>query len=234
MSQREPEKKKRPMKISVVIPTRDEEETLGEVIDGCRKYADELFVIDGHSRDRTREVAEKRGVKVYLDNKKGKGAALRMAIAKVTGDIIVFIDADGSHSPDDIPKLVAPIIAGEFDHVTGSRGKGGSDELHGDIAKFVRMTGGDVLTLGINYRYNVRLTDSQNGFRALRTDVARQLDLQEDITSIELEMIMKTLKKGFRIGEVPTHEYARKAGESKIKVWKVAPRYLYCWFKNLI
>jgi glycosyltransferase involved in cell wall biosynthesis len=223
-----------PPKISIVIPTKDEEATVADIIEGCKPYGDEILVIDGHSKDNTASIAQSLGVKVYLDNQRGKGAAIRAAITKVTGDIIVFIDADGSHSPSDIPKLVGPILAGQCDHVTGSRMKGGSDELHGDLGKFIRMLGSDIITLGINYRFNVRLTDSQNGFRAIRTEVARRLNLKENITTIEQEMIMKTLKLGYRILEVPAHEYARRAGHSKVNVKKVAWRYVYCWLKNLI
>ena len=220
-------------RISVVIPTKNEEINIGWIIEGAKKYADEIFVVDGHSTDRTREIAEKCGVPVYLDHKKGKGDGIRVGIEKAQGDIIVFIDADGSHLPEDIPKLAAPIKAGECDHVTGSRMRGGSDELHGDLGKFIRMVGSDIITLGINYRFNVRLTDSQNGFRAIRRDVAQQLDLKENITTIEQEMIIKTLKLGYCVKEVPTHEYARRGGESKINVSKVAWRYVYSWLKYL-
>ena len=222
------------MKISIVIPAKNEADNIGEIITKCKKYADELLVVDGHSTDKTREVARALGVRVILDNKKGKGDGIRTAIKAVSGDLIVFIDADGSHDPEDIPKLIKPILDNECDHVTGSRMLGGSDELHGDIGKFIRMVGSDIITLGINYRFGVRLTDSQNGFRALRTEVARDIGLEEDITSIEQEMIIKTLKKGYKMGEVPTHEYKRKSGCSKIDVKKVAFRYVWCWIKNLI
>jgi dolichol-phosphate mannosyltransferase len=87
--------------------------------------------------------------------------------------------------------------------------------------------------LGINYRFGVRLTDSQNGFRAIRRDAALSLGLQENITTIEQEMIIKTLKKGYRITEVPAHEYARKYGDSNIKLGKVWFRYVYSWLKYL-
>ena len=107
--------------ISVVIPALNEEKTITEVIEGCKPYADELIVVDGHSRDRTREVSEEHGAKVILDNKKGKVEAIRHVIGFVTGGIIVFIDADGSHDPHDIPKLVEPIVKEEADHVSGSR-----------------------------------------------------------------------------------------------------------------
>jgi dolichol-phosphate mannosyltransferase len=221
------------MKISVVIPTRNEEGMIREIIEGCRPYADELLVVDGHSTDKTREIAEAAGVKVILDNGKGKGAALRYAATVVTGDIIVFIDADGSHDPRDIPKLVEPILKGEADHVSGSRLIGGSSELHGGFDECFRLMGSSFITACINWRFKVVLSESQNGFRAIKTDVIRQLGLQENITTIEQEMIMKTLKKGFRMGEVPTHEHKRKMGYSKISLKKVWFRYVYSLIKYL-
>jgi dolichol-phosphate mannosyltransferase len=221
------------MKISVVIPTRNEEGMIKEIIDGCRPYADELMVVDGHSTDKTREIAEAAGVKVILDNGKGKGAALRYAATVVTGDIIVFIDADGSHDPRDIPKLVEPILKGEADHVSGSRLIGGSSELHGGFDECFRLMGSSFITACINWRFKVILSESQNGFRAIKTDVINQLGLEENITTIEQEMIMKTLKKGFRMAEVPTHEHKRKMGYSKISLKKVWFRYVYSLVKYL-
>jgi dolichol-phosphate mannosyltransferase len=222
------------MKISVVIPTRNEEGMIKEIIEGCRPYADELMVVDGHSTDKTREIAEAAGVKVILDNGKGKGAALRYAATVVTGDIIVFIDADGSHDPRDIPKLVEPILKGEADHVSGSRLIGGSSELHGGFDECFRLMGSSFITACINWRFKVILSESQNGFRAIKTDVIRQLGLEENITTIEQEMIMKTLKKGFRMAEVPTHEHKRKMGYSKISLKKVWFRYVYSMVKYLL
>jgi len=221
------------VKVSVVIPTLNEEHTLRDIIEGCRPYADEMLVVDGHSTDRTREVAESAGVRVVLDNKKGKGAALRHSINFVTGDIIVFIDADGSHDPNDIPNLLVPILKDEADHVSASRLIGGSSELHGGFDECIRLMGSSFITACINWRFKVKLSESQNGFRAIKTDVIKQLGLSEDITTIEQEMIMKSLKKGFRMGEVPSHEHKRKMGYSKISVRKVCFRYVYALVKYL-
>jgi len=221
------------MKISVVIPTLNEAHTLAEIIEGCRPYADEILVVDGHSTDHTRAVAEAAGVRVILDNRRGKGAALRQAIDAVTGDIIVFIDADGSHDPADIPRLVKPILDGHADHVSASRLIGGSSELHGGFDECIRLMGSSFITACINWRFKVTLSESQNGFRAIRTDVARRLGLRENITTIEQEMIIKTLKRGFRMAEVPSHEHKRKMGYSKISVRKVWFRYGYSLIKHL-
>ncbi|MHB9096902.1 MAG: hypothetical protein ACYC5X_03670, partial [Syntrophales bacterium] len=90
-----------------------------------------------------------------------------------------------------------------------------------------------LITAFINHRFHVRLSESQNGFRAIRTAVLRDLGLQEDITTIEQEMIIKTLKKGYRMTEVPSHEHKRKAGYSKISVRKVAFRYVWSMIRYL-
>ena len=222
------------MKVTICIPTHNEAENITSIIEGSRPYADELLVIDGHSTDQTREIAQAMGIRVVLDRGKGKGDGVRIGIQEAAGDVIVFIDADGSHNPEDIPRLLEPIRNDVADLVIGSRMYGGSDELHGDINKFIRVTGSHIITLGINYRFNVRLTDSQNGFRAIRTELARKLELKEDITTIEQEMIIKVLHHKGRIAEVPAHEYRRRFGNSSIIVRKVWLRYVYCWLKGLI
>ncbi len=221
-------------KVTVVIPAKNESATIQDVIEGIRPHADEILVVDGHSTDDTRKIALELGARVELDHGRGKGDAVRTAIEKAKGEVVVFIDADGSHEPSDIPKLLAPILAGEADLVIGSRGRGGSDEAYGTITDFVRNTGGHVILLAINYRYGVRLTDSQNGFRAIRTDVARALGLKEDLTTIEQEMLMRALKLGYRVSEVASHEYRRRHGDSRIVLWKVSHKYLWSLLKGLL
>ena len=107
--------------ITAVICALDEERSIGEVIQGCANHVDEILVIDGHSVDRTVTIASQLGAKVIVDQQKGKGAAIRESIQHVRSDIVVFIDADGSHDPDDLPKLVRPIPEDDADHVSGSR-----------------------------------------------------------------------------------------------------------------
>jgi glycosyltransferase involved in cell wall biosynthesis len=219
--------------VTVVIPAKNEEGLIGEIIDAVRPYADEVLVVDGCSTDRTPAIAIEHGARVIKDEGRGKGEALRLSIRAATTEILVFIDADGSHEPRDIPKLVAPISAGEADLVIGSRGKGGSDELHGTVAQFIRYIGSQIIMLAINYRWNVRLTDSQNGFRAIRRDVAGRLGLTSTLTTIEQEMLMKALKQGFRVSEVASHEYERRWGTSKVVVWKLWFPYVWSFLRNL-
>jgi dolichol-phosphate mannosyltransferase len=215
---------------SIVVPAQNEEETIADILCAARNMTDDLVVIDGHSSDRTAEIAEQYGARVVWDNGLGKGDAVRVGLAEARYPITVFVDADGSHDPNDIPKLIDPILSGEADLVMGSRMLGGSDELFGSISEVIRLIGSLIISLSINYRYGLRLTDYQNGFRAIRTEVGRQIGLKSKITTIEQEMAMKCLKNGFRVTEVPTHEYRRKAGVSKINVLRVS--HIYIW--NLI
>lgn len=219
--------------VTVVIPALNEVLTIGDIIGKTRPYASDILVVDGHSPDGTADLAKSMGARIVFDHGKGKGEAIRSVIPHLDREIAVFIDADGSHDPDDIPNLIRPILEGRADHVSGSRLIGGSSELHGGFDECFRLMGSSLITACINHRFHVRLSESQNGFRAIRTVVLRDLDLQENITTIEQEMIIKTLKKGYRMAEVPSHEHKRKAGYSKISVRKVAFRYVYTMIKYL-
>jgi len=219
--------------VTVVIPALNEALTIGDIIERTRPYTSDILVVDGHSPDGTADLARSMGARVVFDHGKGKGEAIRCVIPCLDRKITVFIDADGSHNPDDIPNLIRPIIEGRADHVSGSRLVGGSSELHGGFDECFRLMGSSLITACINRRFHVCLSESQNGFRAIRTAVLRDLDLKENITTIEQEMIIKTLKKGYRMAEVPSHEHKRKAGYSKISIRKVAFRYVYSMIKYL-
>ncbi len=221
------------LRVTVVVPTRDEEGLIGEIIDEVKPHADEVLVVDGHSKDRTRDIAAECGARVILDGGRGKGEALRLALREAAHEIVVFIDADGSHESKDIPRLVAPIQNNESDLVVASRGKGGSDELHGTFPQLIRYVGSQIIMLGINYRWNVRLTDSQNGFRAIRRAVGLKLGLTSNLTTIEQEMMMKALKQGYRVSEIASHEYERRWGTSKVVVWKLWVPYVWSFVRNL-
>jgi dolichol-phosphate mannosyltransferase len=220
--------------VTAVIPARNEELSITEIIERTKPFCDEIVVVDGHSKDRTAEIARGLGARVIGDNRKGKGDAVRVGAFAARYDTLVYLDADGSHDPADIPALVKPIKEGKADLVVGSRATGGSDELHGDVEKLLRMIGSDIILIGINVRWKQNLTDSQNGFRAIRTEVMRSIRTVENITTIEQEMTMKCLKNGYRVSEIPSHEYSRKYGDSTIKLRKVWFRYVYSFLKNLL
>jgi dolichol-phosphate mannosyltransferase len=211
---------------SIVVPARNEETTISDVLTATQSMTDDLIVVDGHSSDNTVGIAHDYGARVIKDNGRGKGDAVRVGLAHAGHPITVFIDADGSHEPKDIPALVEPIASGEADLVMASRMLGGSEELFGSLSEVIRLMGSLAISLSINYRYGVRLTDYQNGFRAIRTEVGRTIGLTSDITTIEQEMAIKCLRYGYKVIEVPSHEYRRKGGISKINVMRVSHRYI--------
>jgi dolichol-phosphate mannosyltransferase len=215
------------MNVTLVLPVKNEEQTIAGVLEASKPYVDHILVVDGHSTDRTRQIAAEFGSEVILDRGRGKGDAIRTAIDRSDAGVLVFMDGDGSHEPADIPRLVAPITDGQADFVLASRMTGGSDELHGDFNNFVRMIGGAFLSLCINWRWGTRITDSLNGFRAVRCDVGRTLGLTADDFDIEHEMILKVLKKGYRLIEVPSHEYQRKGGASKLPTFGRGYKFLW-------
>ena len=218
---------------TLVIPAKNEERTIGDVITACANYASEVLVVDGHSSDNTAEVAATNGARVISDNGRGKGDAIRCAIQSVSTEYVVFLDADGSHEPSDVPKLLDHLEKDNYDIVVASRLKGGSSELHGGFDEFFRLSGSSFVTACINTRFKTDISDSQNGFRAARVSKLATLDLRSNSTTIEQEMIIKALKKGFRIGEVASHEYSRKHGQSHISVWKMWYQYLWNLFYNI-
>ncbi len=220
--------------LTVLIPAKDEEATIAEVVGGAKRYAARVLVADGSSRDGTARVAAEAGAQILSDPGRGKGLAVRLAVPHLDTDLTVLMDADGSHDPDDIPRLVAPILRGEADHVSGSRLLGGSSELHGSFDEWARLAGSSFITACINWRYGVRLSESQNGFRAIRTDVLRKLALRSRHTTIEQEMIVETLRRGYRMGEVPSHEYPRRSGSSHIVVWRDGWSYVLSLIRLLV
>jgi len=221
------------VRTSVVIPSRNEGATVVALADAVRAHCDEVIVVDGHSTDGSPARLREAGVTVVEDGGLGKGDAIRRGLAAAGGEVIVTMDADGSHDPADIRALVAPIGAGEADLVIGCRMRGGSDEFAGTWTMFVRLWGNNFLTQVINTRFGTALTDSQNGFRAIRAAAVAQLGLRENRHSIELEMVLRALKRGLRVCQVPAHEYARKAGKSSLSVVRQTPTFLRCLLRNI-
>ena len=205
--------------ISLVMPAKNEGEGIQSVIQECLPYADEILVIDGHSTDDTFEKAQALGVQVVKDHGKGKGEAIRMSLSMVKHDVIVFIDVDGSHEPADIPKIAGPVLQDKADLVVASRIMGGSDEFYMRVGHFMRVLGGCGVSMITNYRFNANLTDTGNGFRAIKKEVAQKLDMKAVSFDIEQEMVLKALKKKYRVMEVGSHEYARKWGEPKLRLY---------------
>lgn len=221
-------------KVTCVIPVYNEEKTIKEIVNSVKPYCDDILVVLARkSSDQTKNILDKIKVRYIVDNGKGKGDAIRCAISAIHGGILVFFDADGSHIAKDIKEVVRPIKSGLADMVIASRFIGGSMELHGDFSKFMRVFLAMCIAQIINWRFHTTIGDTQNGFRAIKASVAKQLHLKANIFDIETEMVMKCYKKGYRVLEVPSRELARKYGKSGIKIWKMGSIYMWRVLKNL-
>ena len=203
-------------KVSIIIACKSEGEGIKRILDSVKKYSDDIIVVDGHSNDGTLEKVKNFGASFYLDNKKGRGDALKIGIKHAKGDVLVFFDADGSHEEKDIPKLVSPILKGTAELVVGSRRTGGSFDINVSLTGIVRSAGCDFLVSLVNNKFNTSLTDILYSFRAIKASSAKKLNLKSDDFGIEQEMIVSSLKKKYRVVEIPSREKARGWGKSKL------------------
>lgn len=189
--------------VIVGIPAFNEEVAIGSMVLKSRKYADKVIVIDDGSRDSTADIATTAGAYVLpRHSNSGKGAAIKDAFEyakKVKADILVLIDGDGQHNPDEIPHLLAPIIKDEADMVNGSRFLN-KKKNH---VPLYRRFGQEVLTFATNAGARSHVTDTQNGFRAFSRKTFECFSFKQNGMAIESEMLMDAVKAKLRIREVP-------------------------------
>ncbi|AEC51932.1 Glycosyl transferase [Pyrococcus sp. NA2] len=191
------------MKTLIIIPAYNEELTIGSVVALAKRYGDVLVVDDG-SKDRTSEIAREVGALVIRHNtNKGKGEALKTGFKYALNngyDVVVCLDADGQHNPEEIPLLLKQILEDKADLVIGSRYL---NNAHKNIPLYRRI-GLWVLNTITVLASGVKITDSQSGFRALnRKALEESLELSANGYHIESEMIAQLSEKGLRITEVP-------------------------------
>ena len=223
--------------IGLVLFTKNEERSLGDLIDEVLHYFSKknIFVIDGHSEDNSVLVAKQRGVSVIFDDRQGKGSAIQVALKHIERDILIFMDSDGSHRPQELPLLLEPLLKDQsIAMVIGSRFKGKSDELRGSFHELLRLFANYAGTLLVNFIFQVKLTDIQNGFRAVRTEVIRSLLLSEKSFAIEQEMVIRCLKKRMKIVEIPSWELRRRFDVSHVIPRKMFYRYVSSFIKNVV
>jgi len=220
--------------VAVAIPTLDEAATIGDLVSRCLRHVAAVYVVDGGSRDETVALAQAAGARVIHCRSRGLGRAIRQAIDSDLAEILVILDGDGSHHPEDIPDLLAPLLLGEADLVIADRVAGGSEELDGDWGHVPRAGGTWLLQALMNWRLGTRLNDIQNGFRAIRNPVARDLDLREDGFCICQEMAVRCLLRGYRVVNVPSYETRRRHGRSRLHLWAVWPRFVWTMARWLL
>jgi glycosyltransferase involved in cell wall biosynthesis len=187
--------------IVAIIPAYNEENALADVIAKTFKYVDKVIVVNDGSVDKTAEVALNAGAEVISHSTNlGKGEALKSGFKALNDDsIIVTIDGDGQHNPNEIPDLIKPIVEGSADLVNGSRYMNGPEEN----TPAYRRVGQRVLDIATNISAGIKVTDSQSGFRAFSSKARDCFRFKDTGFGIESEMLVDASEAGLKIVEVP-------------------------------
>lgn len=203
--------------IGVIIPAFNEENAVAEVINEIpRDWVNEIVVVDNNSKDNTAEKAKEAGAIVLLERRQGYGWACLKAIDYFEQktdqpDIIVFMDADHSDYPEELPQVVSPIIDNNMDMVIGSRALGNKE--HGSMTP-QQVFGNWLATRLLKLLYGVRFTDL-GPFRAIKFDKLLQVQMKDKTYGWTVEMQVKAAKKRFKCCEVPVN-YRQRIGISKV------------------
>jgi glycosyltransferase involved in cell wall biosynthesis len=189
------------VKTCIIIPAYNVEDTLTQVIKDARKYVKEIIVVDDGSEDSTLLKAKKTGVKVLEHKKnKGKGKALRTGIEYVLKEgfgQIIFIDADGQHDANEIPKFLEAAQDSQVDIIVGSR-MSDVKNMPGE-----RLTANRLGSFLTSLLARQEVDDSQSGYRLVKSPVLRAITLTSARYDIESEMLIKAGRRGFKIKSIP-------------------------------
>ena len=201
------------MDVSLIIPALNEAACIGQLLAELPVgLAQQVLVVDNGSTDDTAGAARRAGAQVVGERRRGYGAACATGVAAATGDVLAFMDGDGSFIPGELERLLAPIADGAADLVLGTRLRGGM--APGAMPPHQRF--GNWLVARLMYvLYGVRLTDL-GPFRAVRRELLTALDMRERTYGWPVEMIVKAARHGARIVEVPVSYRPRMAGRSKV------------------
>ena len=221
--------------LAVVIPAKDEEATIGELLDrvarvrvpGCELRT---VVVDDGSTDRTAEISRREGaVVVRHPENRGLGAAVRTGLrAAVEGgaEAVAYLDADLEYYPEDIPLLVEPVLSDRADYVLGSRFLGGARGM-----KVHRRVGNLAFTWLLALLTRRRITDGQTGMRAFSREAADRAEIVHDYNYAQV-LTLDLARKGFRMTEVPIRYRVREHGESFIR-WNYPAKVLPAIWREL-
>lgn len=203
--------------VSVVIPARNEETTIGGILEdlnkaitACPQYSFEVIVVVDSAEDPTGSLARNKGAQVMLNQLgKGKGAALAGGFKKAKGDAIIMFDSDGSHNPKDIGVFLDALEKGAGLAI-GSRVVGGSDDQN-----VIRLFGNAVFTFLFSLLFGVNIMDVLNGYKAFCREIITDCRHRAKGFDVEIEIAAQAVRKGYKIVEVSTHENRRSGGVMK-------------------
>jgi glycosyltransferase involved in cell wall biosynthesis len=198
-------------------------EDLNATIASLHGHSVEVIVVDDGSTDETATIAESMGARVIRNTgrRHGKGVALRLGFDAATGDLLAMMDADYSHRAEELPRFLDAMRDSSVGLVIGSRVIGGSEEY-----THIRALGNVFLSATLGLCTGRYLSDALNGFKLFRRSIYQEFPFRAANFEIEIEIIANTLRSGYRIIEVLSHERARAGGEAKSRVVRHGTRFL--------
>ena len=210
------------MKLSVIIPVYNEAGTILEVVKRVQQtsYDKEIIVVDDCSTDGTVEILKRiegDGMIVLFHKfNQGKGASIRTAMTRITGDFVIIQDADLEYNPTEYPRLLTPLLEGKADVVYGSRFLGGPHR----VLFFWHALGNRIITILSNILTDLNLSDMETGYKAFRSEILKRIEIKSNRFGFEPEITAKIAKMGCRIYEIPISYWGRDYTEGKKVSWK--------------
>ena len=204
-------------KVTVIIPTLNEEKSIGQTLDEIPKdFADlEIMIVDGLSKDRTTEIAKKKGARVVMEKRKGYGRAYKTGFKEATGDIIVTLDGDTTYPAYDIPRVVKMLIDEDLDFITCDR----LSTLKKEAMTKKHRFGNWVLAKTTNLLFFMHIKDSQSGMWVFKRDILKKIKLTSDGMALSEEIKIEAFKnKEIKAIEIPV-EYRIRIGDIKLDTW---------------
>lgn len=209
-------------RISIIIPAINEEDGIGKTIEAIpfKKLKDcevEVLVIDGDSKDRTAEVAEKAGAKVIIEPRKGYGRAYKTGFDNAKGDIFITADADHTYPVEDIPELLEYMKGNGLDFLTTDRFR----KMEAGAMSGRNMLGNNMLSITARTLFGVPFNDSQSGMWLMKKEVWGRIKekVKSDGMPFSQEIKIEAFRAGFRCGEVGI-AYRKRHGEVKLNPWR--------------
>jgi len=210
-------------RVSVVVPTMNEEASIGRVIDEVRAalvgWDHEILIVDTDSRDQTRAVAAAKGARIVEEPRRGYGRAYKTGFAAVTGEIVATLDADFTYPSERIPEFARLVASGEADFVSGDR----LSELEEGVMSGMHRVGNAILNITFWRMFGFPIRDSQSGMWVFRRAIFDGLAIQSDGMAFSEELKLQVLRRGWKFREVPII-YRSRVGMKKIRSVRDAMR----------
>jgi len=210
-------------KVSIVIPTMNEEASIGRVIDEVRAaltgWEHEILIVDTDSRDKTRAIAAAKGARVVDEPRRGYGRAYKTGFAAAEGEVVATLDADFTYPADRIPELAQLVASGEADFVSGDR----LSKIEEGAMSGMHRVGNAILNLTFCRLFGFDVRDSQSGMWVFRRAILDGLSVKSDRMAFSEELKLEVLRGGWKFREVPI-AYRNRVGVKKIRSVRDAMR----------